>query len=305
MRLASLVPSIPIEVVAHLENSGFRTDADVLFTPAFDIFTVLPPKTLSLRDVAELISRVEELASAAAVPANDLLLLDNLAREQDFDLSTGDPQLDANLLGLGGRTVIEISGDRGSGKTAFALNVILHHLTCHPNATAAWIDTTGDFSPKRAIQVLESYAAEAPLAALERLQVSLAFEVEVARGILEELNQLGNLRYIVIDTVTSLLSPLLSAGSSQGHAMMSEFMCNLRTLSQSCGITVLVDPPFGIYEKIKLTANGEGYQQHNEYRPNGYCTLDRTKARTRPVICIHDGRYAVVFFAGWYHQRKS
>lgn len=88
--------------------------------------------------------------------------------------------------------------------------------------------------------VLRYLLTQAPLAALERLQVSLAFELEVARGILEELNQLGNLRYIVIDTVTSLLSPLLSAGSSQGHAMMSEFMCNLRTLSQSCGITVLV-----------------------------------------------------------------
>ena len=162
------------------------------------------------------------------------------------------------------------------------------------------------------------------MAALERLQVSLAFELEVARGILEELNQLGNvkfittvfirdidriflstqLRYIVIDTVTSLLSPLLSAGSSQGHAMMTEFMCNLRTLAQNCGITVLVNSPFRIYEKIKLTANGEGYQQHNEYLPHGYCALDRTKARTRSVVCIHDGRHAVVFFAGWYHQRK-
>jgi RAD51-like protein 3 len=124
MRLASFVPSIPIDVVAHLENSGFRTDADVLFTPAFDIFTALPPKTLSLQDVAELISRVEELASAAAVPANDLLLMDNLARGQDFDLSTGDPLLDANLLGLGGRIVIEISGDRGSGKTVHFVEIV-------------------------------------------------------------------------------------------------------------------------------------------------------------------------------------
>ena len=124
MRLASLVPSIPMDVVAHLENSGFRTDADVLFTPAFDIFTALPPKRLSLQDVAELISLVEKLSSAAAVPANELLLMDNLAREQDFDLSTGDLLLDANFLGLGGRTVIEISGDRGSGKTVHFVEIV-------------------------------------------------------------------------------------------------------------------------------------------------------------------------------------
>ena len=113
-----------MDVVAHLENSGFRTDADVLFTPAFDIFTALPPKTLSLQDVAELISLVEKLASAAAVPANELLLMNNLAREQDFDLSTGDLLLDANFLGLGGRTVIEISGDRGSGKTVHFVEIV-------------------------------------------------------------------------------------------------------------------------------------------------------------------------------------
>lgn len=113
-----------MDVIAHLENSGFRTDLDVLFTPAFDIFTALPPKTLSLQDVAELILLVEELASADAVPANELLLMDNLAREQDFDLSTGDLLLDANFLGLGGRTVIEISGDRGSGKTVHFVEIV-------------------------------------------------------------------------------------------------------------------------------------------------------------------------------------
>lgn len=125
MRLTSLVPSIPLDVVAHLENCGIRTDADLLFTPAFDIYTALPPRTLSLQDVTQLISLVEELASAAAVPANDLLLMDNLARERDFDLSTGDPHLDAVLHGLGGRTVIEISGDRGSGKTVCSTEALL------------------------------------------------------------------------------------------------------------------------------------------------------------------------------------
>lgn len=44
--------------------------------------------------------------------------------------------------------------------------------------------------------VLRDLLTQVPLAALERLQVSLAFEFEVARGILEELNQLGNVKFI-------------------------------------------------------------------------------------------------------------
>jgi RAD51-like protein 3 len=49
---------------------------------------------------------------------------------------------------------------------------------------------------RRSSLVLRYFLTQAPLAALERLQVSLAFELEVARGILEELNQLGNVKFI-------------------------------------------------------------------------------------------------------------
>ena len=56
------------------------------------------------------------------------------------------------------------------------------------------------FSHSRSVDdlalVLRYLLTQAPLAALERLQVSLAFELEVARGILEELNQLGNVKFI-------------------------------------------------------------------------------------------------------------
>lgn len=46
---------------------------------------------------------------------------------------------------------------------------------------------------------------------------------------------------IVIDTITTLLGPLLSAVSAQGHAMMIGFMRQLRLFSQSHSCSVLVN----------------------------------------------------------------
>lgn len=61
---------------------------------------------------------------------------------------------------------------------------------------------------------------------LERLQVSLAFDIESVHEVLETLRQtlssrssyseLPTTRCIVIDSITPLLGPMLSATSSQG-----------------------------------------------------------------------------------------
>lgn len=61
---------------------------------------------------------------------------------------------------------------------------------------------------------------------LERLQVSLAFDIEAVHEVLETLRQtlssrssyseLPTTRCIVIDSITPLLGPMLSATSSQG-----------------------------------------------------------------------------------------
>ena len=61
--------------------------------------------------------------------------------------------------------------------------------------------------------------------ALERLQVSLAFDIEAVHEVLEELRHSLTIaqrdggqgtRCVVIDSITSLLGPMLSATSSQG-----------------------------------------------------------------------------------------
>jgi RAD51-like protein 3 len=65
-----------------------------------------------------------------------------------------------------------------------ALNLLLHHLALNPAAHALWIDTTGNFSPERTVQILN--AKQLSISILERLQVTLAFEIEAVQELLND-----------------------------------------------------------------------------------------------------------------------
>jgi len=118
MRLAALVPSIPEILVASLAQCGIRTDADLLFSaPVFDIFRRLPPGTVTLRDLTKYVDVVAEKLSAPGISAAILLDQELKGEANAPDLLSGVPELDELLGGFGGRRVIEISGDKESGKT--------------------------------------------------------------------------------------------------------------------------------------------------------------------------------------------
>ncbi|KAG6864973.1 hypothetical protein C0991_005880 [Blastosporella zonata] len=174
-----------------------------------------------------------------------------LARETEAQkrapaLLSGVIGLDSLLDGFGGRRVIEITGNRQSGKTALALNIILQHLSKFKNGRVVWADTTGDFSVEQAAQILTTFDSEATLTALERLQISLVFDIEAAYSLLEELRSPPSvstdppLSCIVFDAITPLLGPLLSAASAHGHSIMTEFMRQLRIFSQSQSCPIII-----------------------------------------------------------------
>jgi RAD51-like protein 3 len=119
MRLSALVPRIPAETVKILESIGFRTDVDLLFKPASEIYQQLPSGKLSRRELTRLCSTVTQLTAAEPVTGAALMLEEEqrMAQDGNIDLKTGDEAIDGLLAGLGGRRVIEVSGDRASGKT--------------------------------------------------------------------------------------------------------------------------------------------------------------------------------------------
>ncbi|KAH9912282.1 uncharacterized protein B0H18DRAFT_1217175 [Fomitopsis serialis] len=251
MRLQTLVPSPPQTLLDALAQVGIRTDTDLLFsaTPV-DIFRKLPSGTLSLHDFHSFVAQVTRQAAAPAVCGD--VLFEQGKRREESDLysepTTGVRQLDQLLGGLAPPRVIEVSGDRGSGNPL--RSVVLRHLSSDHNLGALWIDTTGEFSADRIPPLLESYEGCAVSTTLERLQVALAFDIETAQDVLEMIRTTLSthpdappvVRCVVVDTVTALLSPLLSAVSSQGHAIMTTFMRQLQTLAQSFSLTILVSP---------------------------------------------------------------
>lgn len=116
MRLSNLIPSIPANVVACLEVQGIRTDTDLLFsTTTFDIYKRLPAGTTTLEELTEYTSIAAEIGAAPGMSGHELLLLENTYG--DVQLRTGNGELDDLLRGLDGRWIIELSGDKGSGKS--------------------------------------------------------------------------------------------------------------------------------------------------------------------------------------------
>ncbi|KAG6879679.1 hypothetical protein C0992_012977 [Termitomyces sp. T32_za158] len=173
MRLAALVPSLSAELVSSLGKCGVRTDADLLFRPLVDIYRQLAPESgISLLDIERAVELTAKLASAPGIAGDELLAQEIQAQERAPVLLSGVVGLDNLLGGFGGCRVIEITGDRQSGKTVragvlslgciiekyqtLALNVILRHLSEFPQAHAVWVDTTGDFSVENCAQVLET-----------------------------------------------------------------------------------------------------------------------------------------------------
>ncbi|PPQ90797.1 hypothetical protein CVT25_012117 [Psilocybe cyanescens] len=239
MRLSNLVPSIPANLVASLEANGIRTEVDLLFSAStFDIYKRLPANTITLQELIDYTAVAAELCAAPGLSGQELYQLEKLATSGASELQSGNESLDAFLRGLGGRKVLEISGDKGAGKSTFALSLLLHHLASSTVSKAVWIDTTGEFSLEQAAQLLDVYQISPAI--LERMEVSLAFDIDMARTLLEGISVRTDVKFLVIDSITPLLGPLLSAVSAQGHAIMTEFMQQLQKFSESVGATVIV-----------------------------------------------------------------
>lgn len=250
MRLESMIPSIPAELVAALDHScGIRTDTDLLFSgSSLDIIKKLPLGTVTLSDLEKFTELVAKQASVPGHRGDEILAAIGRISEKHTQASCGVKELDDLVGSFGDSRVFEISGAKGSGKTALALQIVIQGLLADADSCVLWIDTSGDFSAEMTAQLVRYFDITVSNKVLERLQVSLGFNIEAVHDVLEALHislsssrTVGpRVRWIVLDSITPLMLPSLSAVSSQGHAMMTTFMRRLRELSQTLGITILV-----------------------------------------------------------------
>jgi len=125
MRLANLVPSISAELVTALNTLEIRTENDLLFSATpYELLNRLPPETVSLEDLEAAIVTVAELSAASGDSCFDLLTLEAGPSGSDAPtpLVSGNENIDRILSGLGRHKIIQLSGDKGSGKSVWRLS---------------------------------------------------------------------------------------------------------------------------------------------------------------------------------------
>ncbi|KAJ8296238.1 hypothetical protein OF846_000638 [Rhodotorula toruloides] len=272
--LPTLLPhedlSLALEVLA---SHGVVQDVDLLFPPPLPPHASLPPETLD-----RLRSLVATKLSATSTSGAYLL-------QQSRDRKGKQPQRFSSTLddfdddldgGFDVGEVIELTGPRRSGRTAFALYVLLFHLLIHRERRAAWLDTTSTFDPYRCLAILRdhliprlramggSFASEdgvepepekLAIEVLDRLAVSQVSKSGAALDILTaEARAQGKpqtLNMVVIDTLDVLVGgEAVASGSAQGNANLIAFMRRLHGIARSSSnplavfvITTLSSPP--------------------------------------------------------------
>ncbi|KAI5827706.1 P-loop containing nucleoside triphosphate hydrolase protein, partial [Schizophyllum commune Tattone D] len=250
MRLAASL-SIAPEVSEALASLGVLTDTDLLFgLPPHELIARLPPGTITLRQLQGAIESISAASSSQGLSVDDLLsrsaaVQQKSGADSSSHASTGLPDLDT-MLGNGGFVegrVYEISGDKRTGKTCLALNTVINYSVRYDDCYACWVDTTGEFTVEKAMQVLGAATDDPYATALDRFEVSLAFDVSTMFDVLQTLRTSSSyrkVRFLVVDTIWKLLSPLFSNFSAQGHAIMTDLMHQLRQCAQDLSLTVLV-----------------------------------------------------------------
>ena len=124
MRLRTVDPPLPEHLLDVLGELGIKTDADLIFsgTP-MDLYKKLPLGTVTLAALTKHINDVVLFVSAPGV-RGDKLLEQEETRVGEYlqDYSCGVRAIDELMGGFGSSRVVEVSGDRGSGKTVRILN---------------------------------------------------------------------------------------------------------------------------------------------------------------------------------------
>lgn len=128
MRLSVLASGSPAGLIRRLEECGIRTDYDLLFSGSpIELYHHIQPIDLPLHELTQFITLVSDRAAAPAMRGDALLLEAQGQSKEEENMDTGVVELDALLEGFGRSRVIEVSGDKGSGKT---VGIIFPRMRC-------------------------------------------------------------------------------------------------------------------------------------------------------------------------------
>jgi len=167
-------------------------------------------------------------------PKNAQLLYQEALKNTDI-LSTGCPGFD-NMLngGLWTGECLEVFGIPGTGKTQFCKTMCASVLQS-PEKSVLYMDANGSFVCERLLEIvanrndlctpqfledafsriklLRVFDAQSLLVELRRFEGELTLQVE---------KFLCQVKLLILDSITPLISPILGGGQTQGHMLMME-----------------------------------------------------------------------------------
>ncbi|XP_020596177.1 DNA repair protein RAD51 homolog 4 isoform X2 [Phalaenopsis equestris] len=187
---------------------------------------------------------------------NGLQLLDDALKNKRF-LPTGCGGIDI-LLGGGLREgqLTEIAGPSSSGKTQICL-YIASHVAFRLCGSIVFLDSSNSFSPTRIASIVNQICRPADKEVHDRrikmimscIHCQSVFDIFSLRDALHELESTlnkqtiyngGKICMLIIDSISSLITPILGGKDSQGRSLMVSLGYLMKQLADEWNISVLV-----------------------------------------------------------------
>lgn len=242
---AGLCPAMNYEVVASLKSIGVRTVLDFVTSDLEEMSRKCSISYKALLSIRRLL-----LAQYSAFPVSGSDLYEEVMSTVAC-LSTGCDSMDKLLSGgVYTAELTEIVGPAASGKTQFCLT-LASSVAVLTGQNVLAIDTNGGFDPRR-LQQIVSYRCSSETtiaAALQRVHCAKTFDLYDLLDLLESIKAsidagteafYSSLKLIVVDSVTSVLAPLLGGKQSEGQGMMVHLARSLKSLAADYSIAVVV-----------------------------------------------------------------
>ena len=238
------IPGIGPAAIAKLEAAGVY---DLM-----GVATLTPP---ALSEVSGLGESVARKAIQASRNMLDLGFMDGgefaKKRKDIHHITTGSKNLDGLLGGKGieSKSITEVFGAFGSGKTQLALSLAVHAQLPKEQGGASgksvYIDTEGTFRPERIRQFAEGVGAN-PEKVLKNILVARAFNSDHQILLLEKINEMIKngepIRLLIIDSLTAHFRAEFSGRGqlADRQQRLNRYMHDLMKLAEQRNIAILV-----------------------------------------------------------------
>eukprot|EP00742_Colponemidia_sp_Colp-10_P000967 GILJ01001049.1.p1 GENE.GILJ01001049.1~~GILJ01001049.1.p1 ORF type:complete len:322 (-),score=42.81 GILJ01001049.1:310-1275(-) len=279
----SLIPlQLPAPLLALLHEHGLRTASDLLLTDEETLSRQLHCDEKVIRELFEAIA-----LHYGGSHLSGVAILQNASQLISI-FSTGHTGLDCLLSGgLRAGELLEIVGKSSSGKTQWCLQCCMS-VASLPDHAVAFVDVSQSFNPERLVEMSRSRGAssESILSMLSRIHCFSAFDahrlLDVLDTIMAEASQLQaaghgqSLRLVVVDSLSTLISPLLGGKQSQGHIVMMQIAQALKTIACQHHIAVLYTNHTVADKDLVKPALGKSWA----FVPHTQVTLQRSFSNT-------------------------